>query len=143
MVGNADDQESMMMKMADEYRRKKLGQITLGMLAYSHEMKDGHLVQSGTDEILFPVQVCDLKPGEISWQEQNFARIDGGEPITITLLIDCNGNKRRVELPMTAPDTEGFWQIGLEMQPGFAVRIAVGNPKLYCYSDITPLLQDA
>ncbi len=140
MVGDGADPEGMLRKLSGEYREQKLSEITLGFLTYSHEMRAGRLVRSGVRERAFSVRACDLPVGEIVWEDGDFARIDEGEAITVTLVIGEGEAGRQVELSMEAPDTEGFWHVGLLAEPGFAVRVAVGDSKACCRSEAVPLL---
>lgn len=143
MVGEGEEQEKTLDKLAREYREMKLGAVRLGYLTYSHRMKEGRLIQDEVHERWFSVRACDLPLGEDIWEETDFARIESGEEITLTLIIEENNVKRRVELRMLAPDTEGFWHVGLLAEPGFAVRVAVGDGRSGGCSEAVPLLSEA
>ncbi|MCI9068645.1 MAG: hypothetical protein HFI65_08285 [Lachnospiraceae bacterium] len=142
-VGETGDGEAALGKMAEEYRRKKLSGFSFGLLTYRHEMREGRLEQSSVQEVTLPVRAFELSPGKIFWQEGRFARIRGGEGVTLTLVIRKDGTRREIPLPVRAPETEGFWQTGLVLEPGFAVRLAVGDETSYSCSGEVPLLPPA
>ena len=140
-VGESEDQERTLEKMAEEYRRRKLDGLFLGFLTYRHELREGRLVQCGIQEVTFPVPASELSPGEIFWQEGKFARIRGGKEITLTLVVRKDGARRKTHLPMCAPGTDGFWKVGLLLGPGFTVQLAVGDETAYSCSGEVPLLR--
>lgn len=142
MVGEGETQEETLDKLSREYREMKLGAVRLGYLTYSHRMKEGRLIQDAVHERSFSVRACDLPLGETVWEEKDFARIESGEEITLTLVIEEDGVKRKRELRMLAPDSEGLWHVGLMAEPGFAVRIAVGDGKSGGCSEAVPLLSE-
>lgn len=139
-IGTGEDPEGRMEKLAGEYREKKLSGIRLSVTSYRYKRKGEHLEPGKTEEVFLTDRIGELSPGEILWKDEKFARIDGGEPLKITLLIDREGERRQAELPMTAPAAKGFWQVGLMMETGFAVRVVVGNAASHSCSDKTPLI---
>ena len=139
-VGRSEDQEAAIGKMAEEYRKKKLEGISFGLLTYRHELREGRLVQCGVREVMLPARSWELSPRKIFWQEGKFARIRGGAAITPTMVIWKDGARREAVLSMRAPGTDGFWQVGILLEPGFMVRMAVGDEKSYSCSDELPIL---
>lgn len=139
-VGTGEDSDGRMEKLAGEYRQKKLGPISLSLQSYRYKREGEQLKPGEMEEVFLTDRVCDLSPGEILWKGEKFAHIDGGEPLNVTLLIDREGERRREALPMTAPAAEGFWQVGIMMETGFAVRVVVGNAASHSCSDKTPLI---
>ncbi len=130
-----EDFEAKQKTIGKNYRDKKLGGMKIGLVTYSHEMKNGKLVQSGTGFLEITDQVEILDVGEAIWNDQKFARIDGGEELNITVVVDGPEGRHEEKIEMTAPATKSFWQAGIVMEPGFQARLLVGDATKSAKSD--------
>ena len=53
-----------------------------------------------------------------TWFQEDFARMEAGEPMTLTLFINNDGREVRREISLKAPDIRSFWKAGLKSQGG-------------------------
>ena len=134
VAGDTAQFETMMKQMAEEYRGKKIGGSALGLLTYQYAMKNDHLVLDKESETALSVDVTKMTPGQIWWDKTDFARVDAGEPLSLTLSVKKDGKVRNVTASVKAPAGEGFWHVGIRMQTGFCFSVLVGNEKNFAES---------
>lgn len=113
--------------LAEEHRKSKLDSIGISIYGYSHEMKDGKLVEKSISTI----KVCDadtLSFDRITWLDQKFACIDTDEILKLIVVLTKAGNGiEKRELPFHAPALKDFWYIGAKLTEGLGVSLEIGN----------------
>lgn len=135
-----DDMEKKIEHMAAQYRLgQKLNGVTASFKAYSHEKKNGQLVEK--DVILVPLfDAADLSFDSFEWLSENFARVDTDETLILNLTLVTQNGEKDVDLPFKAPALDDFWHIGAKLIPGLKVQIAIGNENIHTLLDPVPLI---
>ena len=135
-----DDMEKKIEHMAAQYRvGQKLNGVKASFKAYSHEKKDGKLVEK--DVVLIPFfDAADLSFESFEWLPDNFARVDTDETLTLNLELSGSSGERDIDLPFKAPALDDFWHIGVKLVPGLKAQIAIGNESVHTLLDPVDLI---
>lgn len=130
-IVQADENElEKIRKMGNDFRRKKLEGISVGIVAYKYAMKDGELKLDKENRI--EVFHCDeISPNETIWYEERFARVETEETVTLKMFVQRGDSRQLFEFDFKVPQIKGFWYIGLKMENGFKARLLLGDREVY------------
>lgn len=140
IVGDPKKFEPILMKAAAEYRKKNMIGVQIGMVTYSYELVDEELQESGQTDVLLVEDISSAKPGDIFWGTEEYARIDAGEEITLSVFVKILDTKKDYELTVVSPETDGLWKIGVKMEEGFSFRVLVGTESSYAQTDTVSVM---
>ena len=76
-------------------------------------------------------QLQNLKKGQCTWFQEDFARMEAGEDMTLTLFIRNDGKEIRREIRLKAPDIRSFWKAGLKAEDGMDYAVVLGTKDNY------------
>lgn len=125
MVEDDPGQLAKIKEVAEKYRNKKLEDMKIGMVVYSHE-KEGENLKLNQEQQILLAECAGMLPEQIYWYEQKFARVDTDEPIELKIWIQKGKNPARyITVSAKAPDSDGFWHVGVKMLYGFQLQIVL------------------
>lgn len=133
VVGNMSPElkEKFIIK-AREKKEKELKDVNVFLRSYYWKEENGELVEKERQDIQIGQNFGKLDLEQIVWGNQKYARQTGGEELLLTVVIkDGDGKDREETTKVIAPRTEGFWQIGCVLKPGFKIVIRVGDENNY------------
>ncbi len=131
IVGNPAKIEPIIRQAAEEYRKNHMIGVKIGMTVYSYELINDELQETGKNDVILVEDISKEIPGNIVWGEDEYAGIDAGEEITLSVFTVISDTRKVYELTVTAPETEGLWKVGVCVEEGFAFRIVIGTPSSY------------
>lgn len=121
------DKRKKVQSWADAHREGLLAGIEVGVYTYSHEMKDGKLVQKD----VITTKICDadaLDFDRVFWLDEKFAQIDTDQSLQLTVVIKKSEQIiRQQEISFLPPAQKEFWQIGAQLTAGLGVKFLIGN----------------
>lgn len=104
--------------LAEAYRRRLLRGLRLSVASYTWEPAGSRLALREKREIPL-LSVDRLRPGEICWLEQPFARVPVRKPIALEFTLrTAEGGYRLLRLRFAPPQAVDFWQVGVGLAPG-------------------------
>lgn len=127
IVGNPAKVEAILMQAAAEYRKLHMIGGQIGMVTYSYELVEDELQETGHTDIVLVNDISEANPGDIIWGEQEYARIDAGEEIAVSVFTKAGDTRKDHELTIITPQTDGLWKIGVQVEDGFSFRILIGT----------------
>lgn len=130
VVGGAED--SPLIKTAvHDYKENLLREITVEMETYQYKEDGNKLVLAQTSRIPVGQQLQNLETDQCTWFKEDFARIEAGENMTLTLFINNKGSEIRKEISLKAPDIRSFWNVGLKAKDGMDYTVILGTVDNY------------
>lgn len=111
VVGGAED-DPVVKTAVHDYKENILKKITVEMETYQYKEDGNKLVLAQTDRIPIGKQLQNLDKDQCTWFQEDFARMEAGEPMTLTLFINNDGREVRREISLKAPDIRSFWKAG-------------------------------
>jgi len=127
IIGDPAKFEPILMQAAAEYRKLHMIGGQIGMVTYSYELVDDELQETGHKDVVLVKDISEMNPGDIIWGEQEYARIDAGETITLSIFTKAGDSRKNHELTVISPQTDGLWKIGVQVEEGFSFRILIGT----------------
>ena len=126
VVGGAED-DPVVKTAVHDYKENILKKITVEMETYQYKEDGNKLVLAQTDRIPIGKQLQNLDKDQCTWFQEDFARMEAGEPMTLTLFINNDGREVRREISLKAPDIRSFWKVGLKSQGGMDYTVVLGT----------------
>ena len=117
VVGGAED-DPVVKTAVHDYKENILKKITVEMETYQYK-EDGNK----------------LDKDQCTWFQEDFARMEAGEPMTLTLFINNDGREVRREISLKAPDIRSFWKAGLKSQGGMDYTVVLGTADRYAETE--------
>ena len=130
VVGGPQD-DPVIKKAVHDYREKMLKKVTIEMETYQYKEDGNKLVLDKTSRIPVGEQLQNLKKGQCTWFQEDFARMEAGEDMTLTLFIRNDGKETRREIRLKAPDIRSFWNAGLKAEDGMDYVVVLGTKDNY------------
>lgn len=105
------------------------------METYQYKEDGNKLVLAQTDRIPIGKQLQNMDKDRCTWFQEDFARMEAGEPMTLTLFINNDGREVRREISLKAPDIRSFWKAGLKSQGGMDYTVVLGTADRYAETE--------
>lgn len=134
VVGGAED-DPVVKTAVHDYKENILKKITVEMETYQYKEDGNKLVLAQTDRIPIGKQLQNLDKDQCTWFQEDFARMEAGEPMTLTLFINNDGREVRREISFKAPDIRSFWKVGLKSQGGMDYTVVLGTADRYAETE--------
>ena len=135
IVGDNGQEMEKLKEMAGKYRQKKLEGWKTGMTIYRHEKK-GEDLEFNVEQKICLADCSELQIGEIFWNDQKFARVDANGPVELKVWVQkAQQPEKYGTVRVQAPDSEGFWQVGVRMQHGWKLQFVLKDDKKQFASD--------
>lgn len=130
VVGGAED-DPVVKTAVHDFKDNILKKITIEMETYQYKEEGSKLVLAQTDRIPIGTQLQDLEENQCTWFQEDFARMEAGEDMTLTLFINNDGSEVRREINLKAPDIRSFWKVGLKSQGAVDYTVVLGTADNY------------
>lgn len=130
VVGGAED-DPVVKTAVHDFKDNILKKITIEMETYQYKEEGSKLVLAQTDRIPVGTQLQDLEENQCTWFQEDFARMEAGEDMTLTLFIKNDGSEVRREINLKAPDIRSFWKVGLKSQGAVDYTVVLGTADDY------------
>jgi hypothetical protein len=133
MVQGSEAEQKKADEMAENYRKKLMQPVKIGLKVYTNAMDNGNLTVK-KEEYITLAEGLSLAGSEIIWYPEKFAR-QTGECMMKIAITDTKGNKKDQNIVVANPNIMDFWQVGVQPLEGFSFRIVLGKMGDYAVSD--------
>lgn len=129
-----------MHSVLSEYRTDKIQDISVGIMAYKYDIDPaGNVTEKGTEYVKL-ADADSLEYGEVLWLDKQFERIESNRSISIDICVSKGGSETVVNVEVTPDEAIDCGGVGLFLDSGFAVRLAVGNKDVFFLTEPVSLL---
>lgn len=128
-------EDARLRKMAGDYLLQKFEGVRVGAVSYTYERDGMELVLEGELLLPFTEDFLSLPSGEIIWQGQLCRHIPKDREIPLQIYIEQNGEERRQEVFLKAPEVSGPFQVGIRRGEGLSFSLTVGSRSSYAESE--------
>lgn len=125
-------------KMVADYTQKKLGGVSVSVVAYSWKESDDGIVLDSEHQIKLADGVELLRGGEV-WLDRDFARSSAAS-IELNYSIRSGNGEKKGSVSLVAPQNVSFWRVGVELNEGLTVRFLLKSDGSIVRSRPVPLL---
>ena len=130
VVGGAED-DPVVKTAVHDFKANILKKITIEMETYQYKEEGSKLVLAQTGRIPIGTRLQDLEENQCTWFQEDFARMEAGEDMTLTLFINNDGSEVRREINLKSPDIRSFWKVGLKSQGAVDYTVVLGTADNY------------
>ena len=126
------ENKTMMENLVNDYRKNNLNLIKISLVIYEHKLENDTL--KPIRKVLPLATVNQLTEGKISWNKQDFARVE--EDLELELEIQrFTLDPKTITCQVKAPNLKELWKVGVELTKDLSIVIVVGNEKVHTKSN--------
>ena len=135
----AGDETEEYVRMLEDFRKKKLAQISVDMRVYSYDVSPSDVTETGSSWHILG-NAAMLKKGEVLWSDLNCQPLSSERSFSVQIRICCGGLQQTKTVTFQPKKPVSRECIGLLADDLFTFRLAVGSKSDYILSDAIRML---
>lgn len=126
-------------QMAEDYRKRWLGGVVIGIATYSYVVEGYKLIQDKIEDLEL-ARAEELVLGQILWSDVEFAGVEDQGTVTIHAFIKKKGIRYAYELQARLPAVSGACHVGVVLVEGLKAQLVMGNENSRTFSQLFSLI---
>ena len=142
-AGTGDDLKYMDLieNMAKDHTQRIRKASRIGLMTYSYRRNGSSLELDTEKERILVEQLDTVLPGQVFWCDEQFARIESDEPITLKVAVHGMGKDFMHEVNIEVPGFQDLWKVGVRAESGLNFRILIGREGNYTETGLISLIR--
>lgn len=124
--------------MISDYRKSLIGDTSVWLKIYHY--KTDNINEPETETIIIS-DAMSLVDGNLHWCGTEFEKLESEREIEIEIFIKKGSENKSVVLTVKPDKKISHSRIGIQMESGFNIRLAVGDKKSYILSNAVSLIK--